>query len=167
MNSWLTKFRLSAALEAGRTLAEPLRKKMNGSDDLRRFGRDLQALDEALQQAPPAPEVSSSFHNSIMRAVRATTPQPKPSVLRWFPAPALAALAVLLVWTALRQPAPAPVRTSGPNTQPLVAATTVLEMGDLMARTVPAAALSPLSEEWERVNRDMDNTAQFLLASLP
>jgi hypothetical protein len=167
MNSWLTKIRISAALDARRTLPESLRRRINSSDDLRRFGQDLRALDEALRQAPPKPEVSSSFHNSIMRVVRATAPQPKPSVLRWLPAPALAALAVLLAWSALRQPAPAPVQISAPNTQPLAAAATVLEMGDLMARTASSAALSPLSEEWDRVSRDMDNAAQLLLASLP
>ena len=38
-------------------------------------------------------------------------------------------------------------------------------MGDYMAQDIPAAILNPLSEEWNRVNCDMDNTAQFLLAA--
>jgi hypothetical protein len=36
-----------------------------------------------------------------------------------------------------------------------------------MARTMPAAALAPLTEEWQRLNQDVDATAAFLLATLP
>jgi hypothetical protein len=36
-----------------------------------------------------------------------------------------------------------------------------------MAWAVPSAVISPLSNELEQLNRDLNNTAQFLLASLP
>jgi len=36
-----------------------------------------------------------------------------------------------------------------------------------MASTVPGTALAPLTEEWQRLNQDLDNTTQFLLATLP
>ena len=144
---------------------------MNRSDELRRFEQSLRALDQALNQAPAQPELVPPLHHSIMRAVRAAecsvAPRHQHSILRWLPATALVALTVLGLWYALRQPALAPVRTPVQNAQPLVAAATALEMGDLMARTIPSAVLSPLSDEWERVSRDMNNTAQFLLASLP
>ena len=94
-------------------------------------------------------------------------PQHKHSILRWLPAPALVALTVLGVWYALHQPVPATVQTPVPNTQSLAATATALEMSDLVVRDIPSAVLRPLSEEWARVNLDMDNTAQFLLASLP
>ena len=40
-------------------------------------------------------------------------------------------------------------------------------MGDQMVRTMPSAVVAPLSDELERLNRDLDKTAKFLLASLP
>ncbi len=49
----------------------------------------------------------------------------------------------------------------------MAAATTALEMGGQAARAAPAAVVTPLAEELARVNRDLDSTAQFLLASLP
>jgi hypothetical protein len=40
-------------------------------------------------------------------------------------------------------------------------------MGGQVARAVPTAVVSPLADELEKVNRDLNSTAQFLLASLP
>lgn len=163
--------RISAALDDRRALPNWLRKRLNCSDDLRHFEQGLRAVDQALRYAPPKPEVTAAFHDSIMRAVRTAeccaVPQHKHSILRWLPAPALVALAVLGVWYALHQPVPAPVQTPVPNTQSLATTATALEMSDLVVRDIPSAVLRPLSEEWARVNLDMDNTAQFLLASLP
>ena len=163
--------RISAALDDRRALPNWLRKRLNCSDDLRHFEQGLRAMDQALRHAPVKPEVTASFHDSIMRAVRAAemcaVPQHKHSILRWLPAPALVALTVLGVWYALHQPVPATVQTPVPNTQSLAATATALEMSDLVVRDIPSAVLRPLSEEWARVNLDMDNTAQFLLASLP
>ena len=82
------------------------------------------------------------------------------SLLRWLPAPALAAL-VCALWTWHA----APIRAPSPN--PIeIAATTLAGSGD-MARTMPAAALAPLTEEWQRLNQDVNATAAFLLATLP
>jgi hypothetical protein len=36
-----------------------------------------------------------------------------------------------------------------------------------MARAMPSAVVNPLADELKNINRDLDNTAQFLLASLP
>ena len=171
MNSWLTKLRISAALDSRRALPDSLQTRIDRSEELRRFGQDLRALDQALRHAPAPPEVDAVFHSSIMRKVRAAkaaaAPQRKTNVLRWLPAPAFASLAVLFIWAASRQLPPTPARTPVPDTRSLAAASNALEVGNLMARTAPSAALGPLSEEWDRVSRDLDNTAQFLLASLP
>jgi hypothetical protein len=42
-----------------------------------------------------------------------------------------------------------------------------LTTSEEMASTVPGTALAPLTEEWQRLNQDLDNTTQFLLATLP
>jgi hypothetical protein len=44
---------------------------------------------------------------------------------------------------------------------------TVLEMSEKMPNTVPLAMLAPLSDEWARVDRDLQETTQVLLASFP
>ena len=77
--------------------------------------------------------------------------------------PALAVVVLLAIWWVAR----GPVRPAVQDTQSLAAATTALDLGGEMARAVPSAVVSPLSNELERLNRDLNNTAQFVLASLP
>ena len=102
-----------------------------------------------------------------MQAVReAERPEAAPAglaFLRWVAAPVVAALALAAVWLALRGPVAPPAQ----GTQSLAAATTALEMSGQLAQTVPSAVVAPLSDELARLNRDLDNTAQFILASLP
>ena len=49
----------------------------------------------------------------------------------------------------------------------LAAASSALDLGGKLVREMPDAALSPLSDEMQRLNRDLTNAQQFLLASLP
>jgi hypothetical protein len=83
--------------------------------------------------------------------------------LRWLPVPVAALLALMVVWHAARGPARLPVQ----DAQPLAVATTALQVSGEMARAVPSAVVSPLADELKKLNLDLDNTAQFLLASLP
>ena len=69
----------------------------------------------------------------------------------------------MVIWHA----ALGPVRLPAQHTEQLSAATTVLQVGGEMARAVPSAVVNPLADELKNINRDLDNTAQFLLASLP
>jgi hypothetical protein len=102
-----------------------------------------------------------------MQAVRAASrpaaAQREPAVPRWLTVPAFAVVVLLVAWWALHSP----VRQPTQPTQSLAAATTALQMGDQMVRAMPSAVVAPLSDELERLTRDLDNTAQFLLASLP
>ena len=66
-----------------------------------------------------------------------------------------------------QRPVNVPGRGSDSASQSLAAAQSALEMGGQMARAMPAAMVSPLTDELNRVNRDLTNTANFLLASLP
>ena len=167
MKLWFAKARISAALDAGERPSAGLRWRVSNSEELRGFEQDMMALDRALRQPAPKPEVPASLHRSIMQAVQAADRPVRAGRqllwLRWAPVPALAAIVLLAVWWVLHSP----VRQPAPDTQSLAAATAALEMSGQLARAVPSAMVAPLSGELERLNRDLDKTAQFLLASLP
>jgi hypothetical protein len=167
MKLWFTKVRISAALDAGTEPSAWLRRSISGSDEVRGFEQEMAELDRALKQTVLRPETPPSLHGSIMHAVRAAK-RPAPArrelaVMRWLPVPALAALVLLAIWWV----AYGPVKPPTQDTHSLAAATTALDLGGEMARAVPSVVITPLSNELDRLNRDLNNTAQFLLASLP
>ena len=166
MKSWIAKLRISMALDADQPSSARRHRKPSASAELRGMEQEMMALDRALKETAPRAEAPASLHQSIMQAVRAANrpaaaPR-QPSVLRWVPVPVFAVMVVLGVVWMLQSP----VRTVQTG-QPLAAATTALQLGNQMVRTMPTAVVAPLSDEWERLNRDLDKTAQFLLASLP
>jgi hypothetical protein len=167
MKTWFTRVRNSVGLKASPKLSGSLRRTIDRSEQSGELEQRTTALDRALKEAAPKPQAPPSMHRSIMRAVRAAgRPAPVPrglSFLKWLPAPALVALALSVVWHFQR----GPVRPPAPDPQPLAAAATALEIGGQMAQAMPSAVVAPLAAELERLNRDLDNTAQFLLASLP
>jgi hypothetical protein len=167
MKLWLTKLRLSVALDSGRKPSASLRRNADSSKQLQGVEREMTALDTALKQGVPKPQAPPGLHRSIMQAVRvAERPQAEPSglgFLRWVAAPVVAAVVMVSVWQAMRGPAKLPAQ----GTQSLAAATTALEMSGQLVQAVPSAVVAPLSDELQRLNRDLDNTAQFILASLP
>ncbi|HTA31589.1 MAG TPA: hypothetical protein VK731_13940 [Candidatus Cybelea sp.] len=161
MKSWLTKFRISAAMDAGKPLSESLRQEMAADPELERFARRTEALGRALRSVPPA---APSQHDSIMRAVRAAARRDK--LARWFSpswlavSATVAALAVMCCWIIIHRPMPA-------NRQSLDGAAMVLELSEQMPDTMPKMVMAPLSNEWARVDRDLRDTTQVLLASFP
>jgi hypothetical protein len=161
MKSWLAKFRISAALDAGKPMSESLRQKVTADPELERFARRAEVLGQALRNAPL---VEASQHDSIMRAVRATARREQPRrapALSWLAASvAVAALTLVCLWTAFHRPAK-PARPS------LDGAVMVLEMSERMPGTMPKMMMAPLSDEWARVDRDLQDTTQVLLASFP
>jgi hypothetical protein len=163
MKSWLAKFRISAALDAGKPLPESLRRAMAADPDLERFARRTQALGRALRNPPPS---HPAPHEAIMRAVRAKAAARREQPRRaswavWLAAPAsVALLAVVCYWKVAPPPAPA----DGPS---LAGAVQVLEMGETMSGAMPSAVMAPLTQEWARVDHDLQNTTQVLLASFP
>jgi hypothetical protein len=168
MKAWFAKMRISAALDGARRLATCRRSKASVADELRRFERELAALDNALRQTAPRPQAPPSLHCSIMQAIQAAERPPAKAerefaFLRWLPAPVVAVLALMAVWYVAQAPVKKPVE----GTPPLGSATAALEVGGKMARTMPGAVFTPLTDELENLHRDLENTAQFLLASLP
>lgn len=167
MKAWFARMRIAVALKAGPRPSGSLRGTSSGSEQPGDLDREMTVLDRALKETAPRLEVPPSLHHSIMQAVRATErPAAAPrgwSFVKWLPAPALVALALWVAWPTQRTP----VRPPASNPQSLAAATAALEMGGQMAQAMPSAVVAPLAAELARLNRDLNNTAQFLLASLP
>ena len=161
MKSWLSKWRISAALDAGQPLSESLRQEIAADPELERFAKQAQALGQSLRNLPPS---GPPLHDSIMRAVRAAA-RPKPPrrapVLSWLAASgALAALAAVCIYLPTLRPKPL-------GGQALDGPVMVLEMSENMPASMRSLVMSPLSNEWARVDHDLQSTTQVLLASLP
>jgi hypothetical protein len=165
MKAWLTQFRISVALDAGKPLPPSLRKALATNPELRRFEARTRALEHALTQTKPEVDSPPFLHRCIMRSVQAAAEpaaaRPRFQLLRWLATPAVAVMFALGLWVALKPTPPVP------NPAPLAAVSTTLELGNTMPQTLPPALVAPLSEELSRLNQDLTNTAQFLLASLP
>jgi hypothetical protein len=121
-------------------------------------------LDLALRSSVPDSEIPPALHSSIMRALQgagpSASPARKPAIVRWLPIASVVALACA-AWAWHLGPNSAPPQSAFER------AGMALATGQEMARAVPVTALAPLTEEWQRLNQDLDNTAQFLLATLP
>jgi hypothetical protein len=168
MKAWLANLRISLALDSSQRPAAQEQRRQHDPAELRGFEQDMTALDRGLKQTVPSPHAPPSLHGSIMRAVR-TAERPAAEsrrelvFLRWLPWSVAAVLVVMAVWYVARGPERLPAR----DAQSLAVATSAFEMGGQVARAVPTAVVSPLADELEKVNRDLNSTAQFLLASLP
>lgn len=163
MKSWLTKFRISNALDDANAAQKQVLPRGNYSEEIRQFEETARLLDRRLKSAQPAQTVPDGLHDSVMRAVRgASRDQERQSartVLRWLPAPALALLIVGGVWWMLNR--------SEPESQSLATAGAALERSHQLTQQAPAAVLAPLSQEMESLNRDIRNAVEFLVASVP
>jgi hypothetical protein len=98
MKLLLTKFRISAALDAGKQLPASLRQKIAAEPELEHFAHRTQALHWTLRNPPLA---APSMHDSIMRAVRVSAQREQPRrepLLAWLTAAATTAVSVAAVW---------------------------------------------------------------------
>jgi hypothetical protein len=161
MKSWLSKWRISAALDAGKPWPESLRRKIAADPDLERFAKRTQVLGETLRSLPPS---APPLHDSIMRAVRASAraeQSRRVPRLSWLAASGtVAALAVVCVYLIF-------IHMKPPARQALDGPALVLEMSEHMSSNMTSYVMSPLSDEWARVDHDLQDTKQVLLASLP
>jgi hypothetical protein len=171
MRAWIAKFRISAAEDSGRPLPASVRKAIAGSEEVRRFAGKCRALDRALTVARPGPVVPPALHGAIMRSVRAShrsTPA-HPALSAWLRLSAATAAAVLLVlatwagWHRLKSTSIA----RQPMTQALGAPAMTFALGDSLAWPEQMSAVAPLTDELDRLDRDLNQTAQFILACLP
>lgn len=159
MNSWLSKLKISAALDQS-----PARQTADQevSSEFADFRARLQALDRALRGGPPPVELPSGLHGGILAAVRSSGPAASPTRLpgyRWALGGALACFLLCGLWAGshlLRSrlaPSPFTSAASARLNQQVAA--------------LPTAVLSPLSREWQALNLDFEKTADFILASMP
>jgi hypothetical protein len=160
MKSWFSKYKISAALDADKPMPESLRQTISADPELQRFARQADALGRALRNSPPP---APALHDPIMRAVRASRREQvrRAPVASWrMASSALAALALVGLWVAFHHPAPA-------RGQSLDTPAMVLDLSEAMPCAMPSVLMAPLSNEWVQVDRDIQNTTQVLLASLP
>ena len=163
MKSWLARLRIAHALDFGKPVPAAVWRAIAASSEIRAFQEDAEEVVGALKNAKPTVNPPPWLHDSIMRALRepagrATAPVHL-RVLRWAIGPVVLALALLAGRWGMQRPASRP--------EALAAATAAFELGNDVSRTVPGAVMDPLSDELDRVQRDLDNTAQLLLTAMP
>jgi hypothetical protein len=171
MNTWYAKLKISALTGEGKPPTTSLRRRIAGSCELRQFARSAAFLEQVLKQEQPNIDAPGFLHASIIRAVRAAGhPAPRRSWvggLRWLPVPALALALVLGVWHVMR-PAPGTgLSHAADEKQSLETAAVALDFSAQITRRMPAAVVAPLGDELQKVNRDLNNTVDFIVASLP
>jgi hypothetical protein len=132
---------------------------------LSKFIRGLEDVDRALRHPPSAPPPDPALHDSIMRAVRAAAraeqPQRKP-IFAWVVSAGVALSLAALAAGLLLRPAATPKSVMAPNDL-AEAPGAALDLGERM----PGMFMAPLSNELVRVDHDLHNTTQVLLASFP
>ena len=171
MKTWFAQFRISNAVDSGKPLLKSLRRKLAWSNELRQFQENATSLSQRLAQRPPSPEPPACLHGSIMRAINAAKREPARHCERfspyWLTASATTAVLVMIIWWFSSAPKRDPGALATSKAPSLEAAGEVLGMSDGFARAVPVAVMAPLSDELDRLGRDFENAAQFLLASVP
>jgi hypothetical protein len=126
------------------------------------FFRGGDEVDRRLRAGSFRPAAPSALHGAIMQEVRREArraeSRPVGRIWGWLAVPATAVLVMIVLGQ---------LRPAEPAASPLVPAAAALKFGNSIVQSAPHTALSPLTEEWERLNRDLGRTADFLLASLP
>ena len=171
MKTWLTKFRISNTLDTGKPWPPAVQRAVAQSEELRHFAENAAALHQALKNSQPEPAVSASLHTSIMRAVRTAEPTP---VFSWqifwprlIPVSALVVLVFIGVFAVNNFSRHPDAGSKHVESSSLAAASSALDLGGKLVREMPDAALSPLSDEMQRLNHNLASAQKFLLASLP
>lgn len=171
MKTWLTKWKISNALDDRQSLSPAIKRAVAQSEELRRFAETAAGVDQALKNPRPTTETPASLHAAVMRAVRNAEPEPtfdwQKFWPRLLPATAVALLVLLGIFGASHFFRPTTVVSQPAESSSLDIASSALETGGTFVRAMPAATLSPLNDEMRRLRRDLDGTKKFILASLP
>jgi hypothetical protein len=138
-----------------------------------KFGNPDEVLETALRSALPRTEFPPKLHDSIMDAVHAIRAE-RTSVsgieifrrlikVSWIPVTGFAGLVVLgALLTIHNRP-----RTTIENPQAISEISDAFATSQKLVDSLPSVAVGPLSDELDKVNRDLDRTAEFLIATLP
>lgn len=171
MKTWLTKFRISNALDEPRKLPPLVEHDIARSAELKGFANGVMALDEELKNTKPVQAAPESLHAAILFAMRSAEANAKRGQTEnWPKLIPVSALGAVIVMGLLagRVVSHSPIQAAGDNGAPSLAlASSTLETGGKLVQTMPGAVLSPLSDEMARLNRDLTNAQNYLLASVP
>jgi hypothetical protein len=132
-------------------------------------------LEAGLRGSPPKSEFPPALHNSIMRAIKASPREERSQAfgfaifqrftkIRWLPITGFAALILFGSWLALHH---SPVKSATSSAQSFSEISSALATSQELMDSLPAVTVGPLSDELDKVNRDLDRTAEFLIATLP
>lgn len=160
MKNWFSTLCSSAALDSN---ADSVRRN-NASPD----SRALEDVHQALADSRPNVRPPEDLHFSIMRAVREEARRRDGTPARAHFAPqrrlavSAACVCALLVFAGALLP------LFSPGDQPLKNLETVHSaVADATAASANVKLLSPLEDELQRLDTDLRNTAEHLLASVP
>jgi hypothetical protein len=171
MKNWLIQFKISNALNERAPLPPAVGRAMARSEGARQFAENSTALGHALKSQLPEPAVSAPLHTAIMRAVRAarveSSMERHAPWLRWVPVSSFALVILLGVFLAIQFSANPGAKPRPADLRPLADASDALELGGNLVSEAPAVAISPLSDEMQKINHNLSDTGQFLLATLP
>ena len=171
MKTWLTKFRISNALNDRKPLPPAVERAMARSEELRRFADNSSTLDHTLKSQLARPEAGPRLHDSIMRAVRASGPaqvaEKSPAWPRWVPASSFGLLVLLCCLLAIQFFPTLGIKHQPENSETLAAAGSAIELGGRLMREAPSAAMFPLSDEMQKLDHTLADAQSFLSASLP
>lgn len=170
MKTWFAQWRISSALDDGRPLSPALQRAVEQSAELRRFVAGHRAVEQALKASVPMAVAPPALHAAIMQAVRRAAPKRIAARPEWRPrlVPAAACgLLLLLLGTGYYCWHRPPVAASSPGSSSLAAASSALDAGGEIVCAMPGAALAPLTNELQSLNRDVTAAGDFLVASLP
>jgi hypothetical protein len=127
-------------------------------------------MEQALKASVPVAAAPPALHAGIMQAVRRAAPERIAARPEWRPrfVPAGACgLLLLLLGTGyfcLHRP---PVSSGSRGASSLAAASSALDAGGEIVCAMPGAALAPLTNELQSLDRDVTAAGDFLVASLP
>jgi hypothetical protein len=134
---------------------------------LSRFNWAQNDVERALRRKPALPAPDADLHDSIMRAVRAACREeqtPRRPSTAWMAAWALGiSVAALAVGLWLRPPVAPPASKAMAARDLAGAPGAALELGSQL----PDLLMAPLSNELARVDHDLHQTTEALLASFP
>jgi hypothetical protein len=131
-------------------------------------------MDEVLRSTERKTRIPLSLHSSIMHAVRKADRHSeskghhqRTGLVDWLPLPIGAAAAIVLGWILIRHQATPIPSSSGSGPQSITLAFSPFEFRDEVVKSVPSVVFAPLTNELQLINKDLERTADFLLASLP
>ena|SRR5689334_20716441 len=138
-----------------------------------KFTNSHEGLETVLRESPKT-AIPCTLHNSIMRAVYAADRDHRVLVsgfarfwrflqIRWIPVSGFAGIILVGLLLTFQNRSETRNRSSQAVTQISAAFSASQEVVDAL----PSVTVGPLADEVDKMNQDLDRTAEFLLATLP